>query len=385
MKNKTFKKIAIVGGGQLGMMLHQAAHQVGVEVAVLDAKGTSAHQVGALLVEGKIKSSEDVLRLAAAFGKNAPITIEVEHVAIDALQKLKDEGFVVHPDPNTLQVISDKYSQKKYLRKHKIPVANFEEVKDANTVKKLLATWKEGLILKTKKGGFDGRGNLVLKNEKDLKSPKVQEMLLAGSLYAEKLYPFKKELAVILARDVLGNVVVYPVFETIHADNICNMVIAPARISDKVKMKAEEVGRRTLDVLEGSGVFTVEMFLGSNDEVLVNEIAPRVHNSGHLTIEANKTSQFSNHVKAVTGQKLGDVDMVVPYAVMINILRGVGVNKPIIEEFSSRSFIHWYGKEGRMPPLDPRKIGHVTGLGDSFEQALQAAQEAHKKAMKNTV
>ncbi len=383
MKNKKgFQKLAIVGGGQLGMMLKQAASSLQVEVAVLDAKGTSAHQVGALLIEGGIKDFDSVLRLSEAFGKDAPITIEVEHVAVNALQKLKDEGFSVHPDPETLLMIVDKYAQKDYLRKNKIPVADFEEVSSEKDVKKLLKKWKKGLVLKTRRGGFDGRGNAVVKNMSDLESQKVKDMLDQGGLYAEKLFPFKKELAAILVRDLYGNVLCYPIVETVHENNICNMVIAPARVSDTVKKKAEKIGEQTVNVLQGAGVFAVELFLGDNGKILVNEIAPRVHNSGHLTIEANKTSQFANHVKAVVGLELGDTGMVSPFAVMINILRGVGINKPIVEELSSRSFIHWYGKEGRMPPKDPRKIGHVTGLGDTYEDAMNAAQMAYEKAMK---
>lgn len=386
MKNKkTFKKVAIVGGGQLGMMLKQAADVLNIEIAVLDAKGTSAHQVGAVLVEGGIKDPEAVFKLAKTFGKDASITIEVEHVAIDALQKLKKEGFVVHPDPETLHIIVDKYAQKEYLKQHNIPVADYKEVKEEKDVEKLLIKWKNGLVLKTKRGGFDGRGNAVIKNTKDLLNSKVQDMLQAGNLYAEKLFPFKKELAAILVRDTSGNIACYPIVETIHEDNICKMVIAPAPVSDTVKKKAEQIGLNTVSALQGAGVFAIEMFLGSHDEILVNEIAPRVHNSGHLTIEANKTSQFSNHVRAVAGFELGDVSMVSPHAVMINILRGVGVNKPSIEELSTQSFIHWYGKEGRMPPKDPRKIGHVTGLGNTHTDAMNAAQRAYEKAMKGVL
>ncbi len=384
-KKKSTQKIAIVGGGQLGMMLQQAANTLGIEVAVLDVKGASAHQAGAVLVEGRINDFDAVLKLADKFGKDAPITIEVEHVAIEALQKLKDEGFMVYPDPKTLQIITDKYVQKNYLKKHKIPVADFEEIKSHKDLQRLLKVWKDGLVLKTKKGGFDGRGNVVIKNSSDLSLQKVKDMLLAGNVYAEKLFSFKKELAAILVRDIKGNIVCYPIVETIHEDNICSMVIAPARVSDKVKKKAEKIGRETIRVLDGAGVFAVEMFLGQDDEVLVNEIAPRVHNSGHLTIEANKTSQFENHVRAVTGQELGDVSMHTPFAVMINILRGTGVNTLGIEKLSAQSFIHWYGKEGRMPPKDPRKIGHVTGFGDTFESAMSAAQSAFEKAMNGVI
>lgn len=384
-KKKKVKKIAIVGGGQLGMMLKQAASTLDIEVAVLDAKGASAHQAGAVLVEGGIKDFDAVLKLADKFGKDAPITIEVEHVAIDALQKLKDEGFTVYPDPRTLHIIADKYLQKEYLRKHKIPVADFEEIKSVKDLQRLFKKWKNGLVLKTKKGGFDGRGNVVIKDSSDLNLQKVKDMLLGGGLYAEKLFPFRKELSAILVRDVHGAIACYPIVETIHEENICSMVIAPARVSDKVKKKAEKIGHKTVSVLEGAGVFAIEMFVGQDDEILVNEIAPRVHNSGHLTIEANKTSQFENHIKAVTGQKLGDVSMVTPYAVMINILRGRGVNHLSIEKLSSQSFVHWYGKEGRMPPKDPRKIGHVTGLGDTFESAMSAAQSAFEKAMNGVI
>lgn len=376
-------KLAIVGGGQLGMMLHQAAESLGVEVVVLDKKGVSAHQVGAVLVEGGIQDPEAVRRLAGKWGKDTPITIEVEHVAIDALSTLQKEGYVVHPDPDTMNTIADKYMQKQFLKANAIPVADFELVDSEETVSELLKKWDHGIILKARRGGYDGRGNVVIRNVSDITSEKVKQMIRQGDLYAEKLFPFKKELAAIMVRDARGRKISYPIVETIHENNICNIVISPARIDKDTQKKAEDIAFKTVEILKGAGVFAIEMFAGVNGEVVVNEIAPRVHNSGHLTIEANKTDQFKNHVLAVTSQELGSTEMVVPYAVMINILQGKGTHDAIVEKVDSKGFIHWYGKEGRMPPLEPRKIGHVTGLGDTFEEAMSNAQEAHKRAMRN--
>lgn len=378
-------RLAIIGGGQLGMMLHQSAHALGIEVAVLDSSGVSAHQVGAKLVEGKINDPAAVRRLADTWGKDVPLTIEVEHVAIDELKKLHKEGFQVHPNPDTMTIIADKLIQKKHLAQNGIPVAEFEEVRDAADIKALLADWQGGLIIKTRKGGFDGRGNVVIGNAKDIYSEKAQRLIAGGGIYVEKKVPFEIELAVILVRDVFNNVVTYPVVETIHENNICKMVISPARIDVKTSKVAESIGVRVLDSLYGAGVFAVEMFLLPEGKVLVNEIAPRVHNSGHLTIEANKTSQFENHIRAVTGRELKSTDRVSPHAVMINILEGVGKHKPDIIKIGPQAYLHWYGKEGRMAPLEPRKIGHVTGLGSTHANAMIAARAAYDQAMEGVI
>lgn len=384
-KQNVSSTLAIVGGGQLGMMLHQAAEKLGVKVIVLDAPGASAHLAGANLIEGKINDPAAVRSMAKTGGKVTPLTIEVEHVAIRELEKLHSEGFHVHPNPKTMSTIADKLLQKNHLRKHGIPVADFEKVNSSRDIELLLKKWDNGLILKARKGGFDGRGNVVINKKSDIKKEKALKLMSEGNMYAEKKVKFKKEIAVIVVRDIFNNIVTYPTVETVHKDNICQMVISPARVKSMVSQEAERIGIHVLESFKGAGVFAIEMFLLSDGKILVNEIAPRVHNSGHLTIEANITSQFENHVRAVTGRKLGPVERVFPHAVMINILEGKGRNGPDIIKVGSYGYLHWYGKEGKMPPLEPRKIGHVTGLGNTYNDAMNAARNAYNQAMEGII
>lgn len=380
-KTKVYKKLAIVGGGQLGMMLARAAHTLGIEVAVLEEKAASAVQLGAIHVKGSINNPKDIRRLANLWGFEAPITIEVEHVAIDELSKLKNEGYTVDPDPETMGMIADKLLQKRFLKRHKLPVAPFKNIEKKQEVKDLLTKWKEGIVIKARTGGFDGRGNTIIKNKSNLFSKTLAQFFTSkNALYAEKIIPFFKELSVIAGRDRYGNTVFYPIVETTHVDGVCDMVTAPAEISKNEQKKAQDVARKTLEVLMGVGVFAIEMFLTKTGDILINEIAPRVHNSGHYTIESNTTSQFENHIRALTGRKLGAVNMKTPHAVMINILRGKGMH-PLTVEKSGNAFVHWYGKEGKLPPLPPRKIGHVTGIGNTHEEALKSARKLHKKAL----
>lgn len=384
-KHNVSSKLSVVGGGQLGMMLHKAAYKLNVAIIVLDTPGTSAHLAGANLVTGKINDPEAVRSIANTGGKTTPLTIEVEHVAIEELKKLEKEGFHVHPSPDTMSIIADKLVQKKHLQKNKIPTADFAQIKKPSDIQLLLKKWEHGLIIKARTGGFDGRGNVVINKEADIKKESAQKLIADGNIYAEKRIKFKKELAVILVRDMHNNVLVYPTVETIHKDNICHTVISPARVSTQVAQKAEEIGLKVVESFEGAGVFAVEMFLMPGEKIVVNEIAPRVHNSGHLTIEANETSQFENHVRAVTGRDLGAVSRLVPFAVMINILEGKGKHDPSVIQVGSHGYLHWYGKEGRMYPLPPRKIGHVTGLGNTYNEAMKAAKIAYNQAMEEVI
>lgn len=384
-KHNAPSKLSVVGGGQLGMMLHNAAHKLNVTITVLDAPGASAHLAGANLVNGKINDAKAVRNLANAGGKTTPLTIEVEHVAIEELKKLENEGYQVHPRPDTMSLIADKLVQKNHLQKNKIPIADYTQIEKPSDIKLLLKKWEHGLIIKARTGGFDGRGNVVINNESDIKKESAKKLIADGNIYAEKKVKFKKELAVVLVRDTHNNVMVYPTVETIHKDNICHTVISPARVSAQIAHKAEEIGIKVIESFEGAGVFAVEMFLMSGGKIVVNEIAPRVHNSGHLTIEANETSQFENHVRAVTGRGLGSVSRLSPFAVMINILEGKGKHDPSIIKIGSHGYLHWYGKEGRMYPLPPRKIGHVTGLGNTYNEAMKAAKIAYNQAMEEII
>jgi phosphoribosylaminoimidazole carboxylase PurK protein len=316
------EKIGIVGGGQLGMMLTEAASPLGFKVFVLEKEPVCpAAQVGARQIVGNIMDPAAIRELAEQVDV---ISWEVEHIGSDTLIDLASEGFNVQPSPYSLAVIKDKFEQKNMLRRRGLPVPNLialrefinptDKAERLRTVKALLGG---EIILKARTGGFDGRGNLVYRDDPDAVDEKFGDSW--DDVFAERIEDFDKELSVVLARDIHGSVSLYPPVETVHRDNICHTVVAPADISPQVRVAAEDIAHETMKLFRGAGVFAIEMFL-RGDDILINEIAPRVHNSGHHTIEANVTSQFAQHIRAISGMPLGSTAMRSPAAAMINIL-----------------------------------------------------------------
>src|SRR3990167_5572830 len=233
------------------------------------------------------------------------------------------------------------------------------------------------MILKARTDAYDGRGNTLIKTDKDIQ--RGLEKLKGRILYIEQYVPFVKELAVMVARNPKGEIAAFPVVETIHKDNICDTVIAPAQISKKVKRDAQRLAEKVMKYLNGAGVFGIEMFLKKDNSVIINEIAPRVHNSGHYTIEACFTSQFEQHIRAISGLPLGSTEMKVPAAVMINILgerTGPSKLKGLKKTLTiPQVFVHVYGK---METKIDRKMGHITALGKNIKDAYKKARLARK-------
>jgi 5-(carboxyamino)imidazole ribonucleotide synthase len=366
------KTIGIIGGGQLGRMLTLAALPLGFKVVVLNPSPNSpASQVGAREIVADLYDSAAIKKLAqmADF-----ITIEIEHLNAKVLEAVNKIGKKVNPAPATIKMLQDKFLQKQFLEANEIAVAPFADIKDYKNAKDALEKFGGKMLLKARQGGYDGRGNYVVSNENELK--KALKKFSDQKVYAEVIVPFQKELAVIVARDFEGNIKTYPVVETIHERNICQQVIAPADISKKAEKNAIKLAQKTAKHLEGAGVFAIEMFLLDEKTVLVNEIAPRVHNSGHFTIDACATSQFEQHIRAITGLPLGETTMLMPAAVMINILgeRNGPTKLNGVEEALAREYVnvHVYGKA---PTKIDRKMGHVTALGKDIK-------EAHKRAIK---
>jgi 5-(carboxyamino)imidazole ribonucleotide synthase len=367
--------IGIIGGGQLGRMLTLAALPLGFKVVVLNPSPNSpAAQAGAQEIIADLYDAAAIKKLAkmADF-----ITIEIEHLNAKVLEAINKLGKKVNPAPATIQMLQDKFLQKKFLDSHKIDVASFKELNNYDDAKTALEEFGGRMILKTRHGAYDGRGNYVIENEKDLM--KALKKFKGRKLYAEELIPFKKELAVLVARDVFGNIKTYPVVETIHERNICQQVIAPANISSKAVKSALMLTNKTAKNLAGAGIFAIEMFLVYNDKVLVNEIAPRVHNSGHFTMDACTTSQFEQHVRAITGLPLGETTMLAPAAVMVNILgerngntKLNGLNEALKHPHVN---VHIYGKS---PTKVDRKMGHITALGKNVKEAHRRATKARK-------
>ena len=369
------KKVGIIGGGQLGMMMTEAAPKLGLEIIVLDpGENPPAVQAGAQQIIGDLHDSEKIKDLAS---KSEFLTWEIEHINTDILGELEKQGVKVNPSPKTLARIKDKFLQKEYLKESGIPAAPFKKVENEEEILEAAKEIGFPLLLKTRFGGYDGRGNHVLHNENEI--TEGFNKLGKENLYVEGFVEFEKELSVIAARDELGNIKTYPVVETLHENNILQVVLAPAPISSEQSLKATEFAKKVLEHLDGAGVFGIEMFLTKSGDVLVNEIAPRVHNSGHFTIEACEVSQFENQLRAVSEMELGDTSMKVGAAVMVNILgeRNGAAEVSGVEEAEKLGnvFVHIYGKKDVKVE---RKMGHLTVIGENLEEVLEKANQAKR-------
>ncbi|PIL23366.1 hypothetical protein GSI_14677 [Ganoderma sinense ZZ0214-1] len=369
------KVVGILGGGQLGRMLAASASLLNIDVVVLDfGENGPAKQVvaprspGLSHIDGSFADPEKILELSS---KVDVLTVEIEHVEVSVLEELETKvPLGVHPSPFTIKVIQDKYVQKLHLRDAGCPVSDF--IQTESTVESLRTVAEQlglPLMLKSRTLAYDGRGNFVLN---DLSQAEEAIAALGGrTLYAEKWVPFVKEIAVMVVRSRSGEVVSYPVVETVHKQNICHLVFAPLRSRDpSIAARARTVAENAVKTLKGAGVFGVEMFLMADGTVYLNEIAPRPHNSGHYTIEACETSQYENHLRAILDLPLGSTALKVPSACMLNIL---GASSSFSEITSFANFaltipgarVHLYGKsESRKG----RKMGHVTVVADSDAQ-----------------
>lgn len=372
---KSLGTIGIIGGGQLGRMLTLAALPLGFRVVVVNpAPNGPAAQVGAEEIVGDLYDPTTLKQLAE---RSDFITIEIEHLDIDALEAIEKLGKKVNPTSATLRIIQDKLKQKEFLNEAGVPVAPFVGIDSKDSAVKALKQFGGKMLLKTRFGAYDGRGNMVVESGDDIE--KAFKKFGDAKLYAEKFIPFRKELAVMAARNTKGEIALYPVVETIHERNINIEVLAPAEIQESTQKNALEVARSVTEILQGAGMFGIEMFLTKSGDVLVNEIAPRVHNSGHYTLDASKTSQFEQHIRAITGMPLGDTSLTVPAAVMVNILgeHDRPTNVKGLDEVSliPATNIHLYGKS---PTKIDRKMGHITSTGETIAQAGERARKARK-------
>ena len=361
-------KLGIIGGGQLGKIMSQKAKKMGFHVTILDPTfNCPAAQVSDKHIMGGFYDKQLLEQLVQ---ETDVTTFELEHVDTSILKELFDNGHIIHPSPYVIELIQNKYEQKKLLDQKGIPVPAYKDVvKDKD-----LAAFGFPVIQKAKLGGYDGKGVQMLKSEADLKDR------LPTDSFIEELVDIDKELAIIVARNIQGEIKCYPVVEMLFDErtNICDIVMAPAKISKEIEAKSVEVSIKSIEALEGVGIFAVELFLTKKGEVLVNEIAPRPHNSGHYTVEACATSQFEQIIRAVTNLPLGSTKLISP-AVMINLLGEEGFEgEPFIDgihealEIPELSF-HFYGKTFTKPF---RKMGHVTVLDDDIDKALDKAMQA---------
>ncbi len=369
--------IGILGGGQLARMSAFEAIRMGINVAILEKiKNSPAGQLTKEEFVGWVDNKKLLKKISDV---SDIITLENEFIEHKYLEYIESLGTKVIPSSQTISLIQDKLIQKQTLTASAIPVAKFIESDEQTDYISISRQLGKKFILKSRKMGYDGYGNSTISNSKEFDSALLKLKDRHSALYAEEFVPFRKELAVMVAR-TKKEIKTYPVVETIQKNHICHTVIAPADISDKLRKEAIEIGIEAVKAVKGYGLFGIELFLTDGNEILLNEMAPRPHNSGHYTIEACITSQFENHIRSVLNMKLGSTEMIKPAAVMINLL-GKKNGPGIVSDFN-KSFIyedvhlHIYGKhESRIG----RKMGHITMIGENSKIILDYLKNVEKK------
>lgn len=373
-------RVACVGGGQLGRMMALEAPRLNIIMSFLDAQGSSCPAALVVpsdrIIEGSLQDPTKIEELVQSVDV---VTVEIEHVNVEALAELEQRGVNVQPSAGVLGIIRDKFFQKQHFSLYGIPLPPFQLTDSLESIQSAAKDLGLPLMLKARRGGYDGRGNCVLKSAE--KSAVIEALKELGvrdpstsslDLYAEGWIDFDCEVAVMVVRSSDGEATkCYPAVNAIQQDSICRVVLAPVRnVPANVREKAEQLAIQTIDSLGkgASGVFGVEMFVTQAGEVLLNEVAPRPHNTGHYTQNACAVSQFENHLRGVCGLPLGNTSMMVEAAAMVNVL---GASSGTMEDTIKSSnaamkmpgaSVHWYSKaECRQG----RKMGHINLIGDS--------------------
>ena len=378
------KILGIIGGGQLGMMLTEAARKMPEHVSkviVLDPnQNCSASLVGAEQIVADFKNRDAIIELSE---KVDIITYEIESGDSDVLKSVENNA-EINPSPETLKIIQDKFLQKTFLQNNNIPIPDFIKIDNIEDVTEGLKKFGYPALLKARRDAYDGKGNFKIDSKNEIQE--AYDYFKGQKLMLEKFVPFKMEVSVIASRNTKGEIKTYPLVENIHEKNILRQTIAPARTSNEVSQKAEKIASDTMDVLKGAGVFGIEMFVTQNDEIVINEIAPRVHNSGHHTLQSGKTSQFEQHLRAILGLELGNTELMYN-TIMYNILGNLdfeGEYKKI--EFSEKNiFLKMYEKKISKPL---RKLGHLNLVGSDNQTVDKLLEELsyikHKVEIKST-
>ncbi|WP_027410386.1 5-(carboxyamino)imidazole ribonucleotide synthase [Anoxybacteroides tepidamans] len=365
MNKKTIvpgQTIGIIGGGQLGRMMAISAKEMGFRVAVLDPVPDSpCGQVADIEITGEYSDLEAIQKLASV---SDVITYEFENIDAIALDWLVEHSYVPQGS-KLLSITQDRGTEKQAITAAGLPVAPYIEVESSEELFKAVDTIGFPCVLKTCRGGYDGKGQFVIRSQKDVQS--ALSLLQSGRCVLEGWVSFDKEISVIVVRNGWGDTRVFPVAENIHVDNILHKTIVPARISSDVAQKAVQYAKTLAEHFELVGTLAVEMFLTKDGDIYINELAPRPHNSGHYTINACATSQFQQHIRAVCNWPLGSTELLKP-AVMVNILGEH--TQPIVEAIPNMSnmHLHLYGKK---EAKKKRKMGHVTVLAETVDVALQ--------------
>ncbi len=369
-------RLGILGGGQLAQMMTQAAVSLGIETAIFERQPDSP---AARLTHYHFAGDWCDEALLAAFASVCDaVTLENEFVDASVLRWLEVRGLPVYPSSSTLAAVQDKLIQKETMRAAGLPLPAFRAVASPDDALAAAAEFGWPLLLKARRDSYDGYGNAALHSPDDIPTAWAKLGADRGrALLAEAFVPFARELAVMVVRGRGGQTVCYPVVETVQQNHICHVVRAPAPVSARTVQQAVNTARAAVEAVGGVGVFGVELFELVDGGLLYNEIAPRPHNSGHYTIEGCVISQFENHIRAVLGWPLGSVEMVAPAAVMVNVLgRRSGPARPDGAAAALAvigAHVHIYAKR---EVRAGRKMGHVTALGDTIEEAETIARRA---------
>ncbi|HKX97023.1 MAG TPA: 5-(carboxyamino)imidazole ribonucleotide synthase [Candidatus Nitrosocosmicus sp.] len=361
-------RLGIVGGGQLGKMMAFEAKRMFMKVIILDpSKDCPASSLADKLIIGDFSDAQKIYDLSSEVDI---ITYEIELANATALNNLEESGFLVHPSPKTLSIIQNKYRQKKFLRENNITVPDFELVSSEEQLMYYCSNSGFPVLLKACEDSYDGRGNYLIRSENEISKALIY--FSGRQCMVEKFVNFKKEISIMVARNLSGNISYFPIAENIHENHILKTSIIPARISKETEGKAIDLAIMTMKSLKGSGIFGIEMFVDEEDNVLINEIAPRPHNSGHYSIEACSISQFEQHIRAILDYTLLQ-PILLSDAVMINILGPDNYTGPYeiagIDELFAipGAKIHIYGKLETKPN---RKLGHVTIVSNNLDPLL---------------
>ncbi|MHC5938882.1 5-(carboxyamino)imidazole ribonucleotide synthase [Nostoc sp.] len=356
------KRVGVIGGGQLAWMMADAAEKLGLELVI---QTPSEHDPAVSIAQEIVFAPVDDARATEILAKKCDfITFENEFVNLQALSLLAQQGVCFRPRLEALAPLLDKYHQRCYLRDLGLPVPQFFALDEAENLKSKIEYLGFPAVLKSRRHGYDGQGTFIIQDFATLE----QKLTLNQSLFLlEEFVPFERELAIIAARSVEGEIVTYPVVETQQEQQVCRRVIAPAQITLNQVAEIQAIAHTLLNSLEVVGIFGIELFLGADGKILVNEIAPRTHNSGHFSLDACETSQFEQHLRAVCGLPLGNPALQCAGAVMVNLL---GYENSHSDYQSQRqqiaeipqAHLHWYGKTESRPG---RKLGHVTVLLDN--------------------
>jgi 5-(carboxyamino)imidazole ribonucleotide synthase len=368
--------VGIIGGGQLGKMIAHEARRMSLKIIILDpTEGCPASRIADEQIVADFKDESAIIKLAE---KCDVLTYEIELANSAALKELEAKSYPVRPAPETLRIIQNKFRQKSFLKDHRIPVPDFELVRSEKHLEELCKKFGFPAMLKACEDSYDGKGNFLITSKS-----KVHEAFgyFAGrECMLERFVPFTKEISIMVARNPAGQIESFPVAENIHKNSILDTTIVPARISRNVKSKAKKVAEKTMQVLQGAGIFGIEMFVTKKGGVLVNEIAPRPHNSGHYTNEACSVSQFEQHLRAVLDLPLSKPELLSP-AVMVNILGAEDSNGP----YAVKGLVRMLGVPGvklyiygKMTAKPRRKLGHITATGSTVKEALARAAKARK-------